>query len=214
MRKFFFIGITIFVLVAAGSAIVAVTSGEDALAKAESDVIALGDAPVADYMKDALVQRAIADGVRPETLLEIAAAGGPNARAGAIVGESQGGEDLYAVFSPHGFSSFTPVAEMISRHGPVVVNVSAQPGPDGATGHAQLIGVAEPRVGRVVVDLADGSKVELELVKPPAAPDYAFFTYTTDDPQMLPSVVHGLDASGVELARHNVAAAIALPKLG
>jgi hypothetical protein len=181
-----------------------------ASAKAQSRIEPLAAAEIPPVFKSGIAASARRAGASPRELVEVGAEGDAGAHAGLVVGHNASG-DLVSLFTSYSFTSFSSPGALL-RGRSIAAYASIQPGPDGETGHVQLGGVASPPVTRAVLDLADGSTMELELVHAGRGP-CTFFTYATDSKQTFPVAVHAYDGRGVEIGSYDLRPDIAAPRV-
>jgi hypothetical protein len=190
-------------------ALVAVLAPRAASAKAGSRVQPLAAAAVPPVFKTGIAASARKAGASPSELVEVAAEGTHDEQAGLVVGHTASG-DIVSLFTSYSFTSFSSPVILLRGH-PIAAYASIQPDADGDTGHVQLSGVAAPRVARAVLDLAGGSRIDVELVHAGHGP-YTFFTYATDSKRTFPTAVHAYDTGGVEVGSYDLRADIAPPQ--
>ena len=179
-----------------------------ASAKASSSVQSLASAEVPPVFKNGIAASARLVGASASDLVVVAAKGDSRMRAGLVVGHSASG-DVVSLFTSYSFTSFSsPVALLRGRS--ISAYASIQPGADGDTGHVQLGGVASPVVARAALDLADGSTVDVELVRAGRGP-YRFFTYASDSKPTFPIAVRAYDKRGAEVGSDDLRPDIAAP---
>jgi hypothetical protein len=195
-------------LVALSAAAVVVLTSGSASARAESTVQPLADAPVPAVFKDGIRASARAAGASASDLLEVAAVGDRSGRSGLVLGHGSSGE-LVSLFTPYNFTSFASPQRLL-RGRSIAVFASIQPDAVGETGHVQLTGVASPRVARAALELADGSSLDVELVRAGRG-GHAFFTYVTDRKPLFPRLIRAYDAVGVEIQEDDLRADIVPP---
>jgi hypothetical protein len=181
-----------------------------ASATAESRIQPLALSAVPPVFKSGIDASARRVGASPGDLVEVRPQGDASARAGLVVGHNASG-DVVSLFTSYSFTSFSSPSVLL-RGRSIAAYASIQPGPDGDTGHVQLGGVASPVVVRVVLDLADGSTLDAQLVHAGRGP-CTFFTYATDSKRTFPVAVHAYDRRGAEIDSYDLRADIAGPKL-
>jgi hypothetical protein len=198
-------------LAAAGSlaaVLLVLLSPGAASAKASSNVRPLSAAGIPPVFENGIAASARRVGASPRDLVEVAADGDSSARAGLVVGHNASG-DVISFFTSYSFTSFSSPAVLL-RGRSIAPYASIQPGPDGDTGHVQLGGVAAPLVARAVLDLADGSTVDAELVRAGRGP-YTFFTYASDRKPTFPVAVRAYDRHGADVGSYDLRPDIAAP---
>jgi hypothetical protein len=196
------------VVLAAAAVLVAVLVPGSASVKAESAVRPLAEAPVPEVFKNGIIASARTAGAPSEGLVEVAAVGEQDARAGLVLGHSSAG-DVVSLFTPFNFTSFRSPRELL-RDRPLAAFASIQPDPSGDTGHVQLSGLATPSVAKATLDLADGSTIDVELVQAGKS-GFTFFTYSTDRKATFPQLIHAFGAGGREIYSYDLRSDIAPP---
>jgi hypothetical protein len=180
-----------------------------AAASGRSDVIAFRAAAIPPVFKDGIASSARSAGIPESTLVEVAPTGDATPRAGFVVGRGRAG-DMVSFFTAHSFTNFRGIDD-VSKHQELTIGASIQPDEAGNTGHVQLLGIAAPDITTARLDLRNGTKLTVELVKAGSA-GYAFFTYVSDDPSTFPTVAHVFDATGAERQSRDLTLALAAPK--
>jgi hypothetical protein len=178
-------------------------------ARGRSDVIAFRAAAIPAVFKDGIASSARSAGIPESTLVEVAPAGEATPKAGLVVGRGRAG-DMVAFFTAHSFTGFRRIDDT-SRGQELTIGASIQPDEAGNTGHVQLLGIAAPDVTTAQLDLRNGTKLTVQLVKAGSA-GYAFFTYVSDDPSTFPAFARVYDATGAERQSRDLTLALAAPK--
>ena len=208
-------GVGVLLLAAAAiAAIVALPRG--AGATAPSSVRGLVDAglpPVLDRAVGSAAERA---GLERAEVRQVTARAAGHERAGIYdsaglyVGRNGRGSELVSFFSPASFSSFAEARNLVRINGGIFASAASQPDATGATGHVQLMGVADPAVERVEIERADRTAVSIELARLPRG-RFSYFTYVSDDPGTFPHLVRAFGSSGGIVAQQDVSEDIKPP---
>ena len=177
-------------------------------ARGRSELVAFRVASIPAVFKDGIASSARSAGIPASTLVEVAPAGQPIAKAGLVVGRGPSG-DMVSFFTAHSFTSFRGVAD--APQGELTIGASIQPDANGDTGHVQLLGIAAPDVTKATLDLRNGATLTVQLVKAGSA-GYSFFTYVSDDRASFPAVAHVYDSTGSERQSRDLTLALAAPK--
>jgi hypothetical protein len=196
-------------IVAAAAVVTPFLLPGSAAARGQSDKIPFGAAAIPAVFKDGIASSARSAGIPESTLVEVAPAGGGTPKAGLVVGRGRTG-DMVSFFTAHSFTGFRGIDDT-SQGQELTIGASIQPDEAGNTGHVQLLGIAAPDVTKAELDLRNGTKLTVQLVKAGSA-GYAFFTYVSDDPSTFPAVAHVYDAAGAERQSRDLTLALAAPK--
>lgn len=206
-------------LALAGAAIAALALfPRGAAATAPSSVRAVADAGLPPVVERAVAVAATHAGVQPADVKQVTARAAGHERAGIYdeaglyVGRNGRGEELLAFFSPAGFSSFVDARKVVRINGGIFASAASQPDATGATGHVQLMGVAEPAAERVEIERADGTTVSAELARVSRG-GFSYFTYVSDDPSTFPHLVRAIGSSGKAIAEQDVSEDIKPPTM-
>ena len=178
-------------------------------ARGRSTKMAFRDAVIPAVFKDGIASSARLAGVDASTLIEVAPAGVSPSTAAFVVGHGRPG-DMVSFLTAQSFTNFRAVAEVANQRELTVV-AAAQPDANGDTGHVQLLGIAAPDVTKATLELNDGSKTPVQLIRVGLS-GYLFFTYVSDDPPTFPRSAQVYDAAGAERQREDLGGAIAPPK--
>jgi hypothetical protein len=180
-----------------------------ASARGRSELVAFHNASIPAVFKDGIASSARSAGIPASTLVEVAPAGEPMAKAGLVLGRGRAG-DMVAFFTAHSFTNFRGVADA-SQGEELTIGASIQPDANGDTGHVQLLGIVAPDVTKATLDLKNGATLTVQLVRA-GAEGYSFFTYVSDDPAAFPTGAHVYDARGSERQSRDLTLALAAPK--
>jgi hypothetical protein len=204
-------------LLLAGAAIAAVAVFPlGASASSPSSVRALDDSGLPPVVERAVAAAATRAGIDRAEVRQVTAHAAGRERAGIYdsaglyVARNVRGEELVSFFSPASFTSFTDTRRITRINGGIFASAASQPDADGATGHVQLMGVADPAVERVEIERADRTAVPIELARLPRG-RFSYFTYVSDDPGTFPRLVRAFGSSGEIVAQQDVSEDIKPP---
>jgi hypothetical protein len=175
-------------------------------ADATSHVIPAKDAPIPPVLMKLITINAKYEGVKIATLQEVAGTGEEEDRAGLILGTDDQGRDYVSSFTALNFVGFTPVIDVVAAGRDVAVNTASAPDSHGQVGEVMALGIASPRVARVMIDLTNGETREVALVVAGRS-KCSFFTYVSTDSASFPTIVHGYGANGKELIIRDISVA-------
>jgi hypothetical protein len=177
-----------------------------------SHILPAADAPISPGLKRDLIVNARHAGVRLTTLKEVAGIGGISSRIGILVGSDAKGRDYLSPFTTKSFVAFTPVSDAVSNSRPFALVTTSEPDNDGRVGKVNVLGVASPRIERVVLDLASGKRFEITLVIAGRL-KYSYFSYTCTEKGGFPTIVHGYGAGRSEVTTRDLSWASKPPPL-
>ena len=173
-------------------------------------VIPFKDAPIATRLRKKIEAAAKTSNLNVATLDEVAAIGDETDRAGLVVGTSKINVDYVSSFTSRGFVNFVPVTRAVTTARDVAVNTFTEADADGRVASVEMMGVASPRIARVVIDLTDSSKIEVPLVIAGRL-RYSYFTYVSTNRIHFPIKVRGYDIRNRLLSVRDITEAVKPP---
>lgn len=183
-------------------------SGASATAPAE--VVPFDQAWLSPKLQAIAVKVASREGVATATLVAVAPTVSGAAYAGVFVGSDASGADVVAPYNADGMMAFASV-DRVTAYGGVMVFPSAA-GEAGEVRRVSLVGVVEPRVAAVTIEVADGRSLRAELVRA-GRRGFRFFAYATDSSSRFPISYRASAADGTEIKSEDVSQAL-VPPLG
>lgn len=179
-----------------------------ALATAPAGVVPFDEARLSAKLQEIAVKVASREGVATATLVAVAPTASGAEYAGVFVGSDASGADVVAPYNADGMMGFASL-DRVTAYGGVMVFPSAA-GQAGEVRRVSLVGLAEPRVAAVTVELADGSSLRAELVRA-GRRGFRFFAYATDSSSRFPISYRASAADGTEIKTEDVSQALAPP---
>ena len=181
-----------------------------ALATAPAAVVPFDHARLSAKLPEIAIKVASREGVAVATLVAVApAASGED--AGVFVGSDASGTDVVAPYNADGMMGFAHL-DHVAAYGGVMVFPSAA-GEAGEVRRVSLVGIAEPRVVSVTIELVDGSSLRAELVRA-GQRGFRFFAYATDSSSRFPVSYRAFAADGAEIKTEDVSQALVPPPGG
>ena len=179
-----------------------------ALATAPASVVPFDDARLSAKLKEIALKVASREGVSTATLVAVEPTPSGAEYAGVFVGSDANRADVVAPYNADGMMGFVSL-DRVTAHGGVMVFPSAA-GEAGKVSRVSLVGLAEPRVAAVSIELADGSSLRAELVRAGRL-GFRFFAYATDSSSHFPISYRASAADGTEIKSEDVSRALAPP---
>lgn len=179
-----------------------------ASATAPADVVPFDQTRLSPKLHEIAVKVASREGVATATLVAVAPRVSGAAYAGVFVGSDASGADVVAPYNTDGMMAFASV-DRVTAYGGVMVFPSAA-GEAGEVRRVSLVGLAEPRVAAVSIELADGSRLRAELVRA-GRRGFRFFAYATDSSSRFPISYRASAADGTEIKSEDFSRALVPP---
>lgn len=177
------------------------------LATASATVVPFDDAQLPANLKAIAAKVVIREEMATDLLVAVFPSGALQ-DAGVFVGRDANGDDVVSPYNADGMMGFASI-DRISAYGGVMVFPSAA-GDAGQVRRVSLVGVAEPRVGKVTIELADGSSLRAELVTA-GQRGFKFFAYATDSSPRFPVAYRAYGTDGLEIKNEDVSQALEPP---
>jgi hypothetical protein len=190
-------GLVLAVSVGLAAIILPTSSGR---ATARPAVIPLAKAELPPQLRDQIRSQAKADGVDPDSIVEVGAFGSGRTGRAALVGKGSDGGACVSFFQGFGMTFFQPPGRLF-HHGEQVAFSEGFSGPQNQFSRVGVVGAARPSVDRIDVELGDGTIVDAPLV---ASNGLLFFAYAGDAPSAFPKVVRAYRADGSLLLAHEI----------
>ncbi len=178
------------------------------LATATTTVVPFDDARLPMKLEAIAAKVAMREEIATDLLVTVSPSGGLQ-DAGVFVGRDAQGDDVVSPFNADGMMGFTSV-DRISNYGGVMVFPSAA-GDAGQVKQVSLVGIAEPRVGKVTIELADGSSLRAALVTA-GQRGFKFFAYATDSSSRFPIAYKAHGTDGIVIKNEDISPALAPPR--
>jgi hypothetical protein len=140
-------------------------------------------------------------GVSESGVSEVAGTGLGNSRSSAMVAKSPSGETVIALSQGFGMRLFEPEARLFKRD-PMIIAIGTQ-GPSTEVRQVGVVGGVRPDVDYVVIELADGATVDVDLVAAPHG-SARFLSWVGNSPSAFPTAVRAYGASGSVVAGHKI----------
>lgn len=166
-------------------------------ATAPSRVVSFEAAALPQALRSLATKVADEAAIDTGALVDAAPVGTQTNAAGVFVGTDAVGVEMAAVHSAHGMTGFMPLSETAPRYGGLMV-WDQNSGTSVETLHVSVEGIVDQRVATVILDLARGGAVEVDLVSAGHS-GYTFFTYVSSDPATFPTAAHAYGRDGSKL---------------
>jgi hypothetical protein len=169
-------------------------------ASAPPAVVSLREAQLPPNLVDAIRSAARADGVDPDSVVEVGGIGSGSTRRSVLVGEDANGLPRVSFFQGFGMTLFQPARHLFETGDPVAFS-EGYSGPEHEPVRVGVVGAARESVDRVAIELGDGRVVDAPLA---TSHGLRFFAYAGDLPADFPTVVRAYGRSGALLQTHEI----------
>jgi len=190
----------VLLLGAAGAGAVALFHARSTNASARPAVVALSKAELPPSMQAAIRAGASADGVDPDSVVEVGGLGAGDTSRAALVGKDRSGVVRVSFLQGFGMTLFQPLGHLFQPGQPLAFSEGFS-GPQHEPVRIGVVGAARASVDRVTIELADASVIDAPLA---TSSGLSFFAYADDSPADFPTVVRAYGRSGVLLQTHEI----------
>jgi len=193
---------TVLVLLLGASAAVAVVlfHARSTSAFVPPAVVPLSKADLPLSIRAAIRAGASADGVDPDSVVEVGGIGAGDTSRAALVGKDRSGLARISFLQGFGMTFFQPPGRLFQQGEPMAFSEGFS-GPQHEPVRIGVVGAARANVDRVTIEVADGSVIDAPLARNNGL---SFFAYAGESPAAFPTVVRAYGHDGMLLQTHEI----------